>query len=109
MAMAVDSSTEPSSSLPLQQIESRKQETKTNELPAVEVDGNDMTAKTATKKTLAFYLGFLALNINALVFSLDATSLAVALPVSSIYLSHHACPRYFCMLTLARHSPSRSN
>lgn len=37
--------------------------------------------KTTTKKPLAFYLGFLGLNINSLVFSLDATSLAVAIPV----------------------------
>lgn len=48
--------------------------------PAIEE--NDR--KTATKKPLAFYLGFLGLNINTLVFSLDATSLAVAIPVSFI-------------------------
>lgn len=46
------------------------------------IQGDDR--KTTTKKPLAFYLGFLGLNINALVFSLDATSLAVAIPVSFI-------------------------
>lgn len=46
------------------------------------IQGHDR--KTTTKKPLAFYLGFLGLNINALVFSLDATSLAVAIPVSFI-------------------------
>lgn len=43
---------------------------------------------TTTKKPLAFYLGYLGLNINALVFSLDATSLAVAIPVSFLSRAH---------------------
>lgn len=74
--MAADLTLEAKESLPLQQMAQRSAPAQ----PAVK--GDDM--KTTTKKPLAFYLGFLGLNINALVFSLDATSLAVALPVSFI-------------------------
>lgn len=74
--MAVDLTFEAKGSLPLQQMAHGSAPAQ----PAVK--GDDM--KTTTKKPLAFYLGFLGLNINALVFSLDATSLAVALPVSFI-------------------------
>lgn len=76
--MAVDSTAKAERSLPLQQIESSKHEN--DETPAIEGDDR----RTTTTKPLAFYLGLLGLNINALVFSLDATSLAVALPVSFI-------------------------
>jgi hypothetical protein len=76
--MAADSTAEAERSLPLQQMESSKHES--DETPAIEGDGRGTTAT----KPLAFYLGFLGLNINALVFSLDATSLVVAVPVSFI-------------------------
>lgn len=39
-------------------------------------------------KPLSFYLTFAALNICVLLVSLDATALAVAVPVSSGILSH---------------------
>ena len=76
--MAADSTAEAERSLPLQQMKSSKHED--DEAPAIEGDDRRTTAT----KPLPFYLGFLGLNINALVFSLDATSLAVALPVSFI-------------------------
>jgi hypothetical protein len=41
-------------------------------------ESDDATVK---KKPLAFYLAFLGINITILVFSLDATTLAVAIPV----------------------------
>lgn len=66
-------------SLTLQQMVHDKHE---NAQGQSAIEGDDR--KTTTKKPPAFYLGFLGLNINALVFSLDATSLAVALPVSFI-------------------------
>lgn len=72
--MAADSTAEAERSLPLQQMESSKHES--DETPAIEGDDRGTTAT----KPLAFYLGFLGLNINALVFSLDATSLVVAVP-----------------------------
>lgn len=38
---------------------------------------------TTQKKPLGFYLSFLAINILVFLFSLDATTLAVAIPVSN--------------------------
>src|ERR1700710_777015 len=52
-----------------------------------EVDGElscDNGDAIGKKKPLAFYLAFLGINITILVFSLDATTLAVAIPVSCI-------------------------
>ena len=44
----------------------------------------DQTASPKRKKPMSFYLAFLALNISTVVVSLDATALAVAIPVSLI-------------------------
>lgn len=41
------------------------------------------TTTVKSKKSLAFYLAFWGLNVMSLVCSLDATTLAVAIPVSS--------------------------
>lgn len=38
----------------------------------------------ATKKPLAFYLSFIALNLMVFIISLDATALNVAIPVCAI-------------------------
>lgn len=82
--MAADLSFESKTSLPLQQIGhdnhgSTAQLTSERDVgPTIEARN---VGRTSPKKSLAFYLGFLGLNINALVFSLDATSLAVAIPV----------------------------
>ena len=86
--MAADLSFESKTSLPLQQIGPENHGSTvelTNEGDEGRNEGrNDPrnAGRTSSKKSLAFYLGFLGLNINALVFSLDATSLAVAIPVS---------------------------
>lgn len=77
--MAADLNLEAKRSLPLQQMAHEKDGSSGAQAA---IEGDDK--KTTTKKPFAFYLGFLGLNINALVFSLDATSLAVALPVSFI-------------------------
>lgn len=77
--MTANLTLEDTGSLTLQQMVHDKQES-TQAQPVIEGDDR----KTTTKKPLAFYLGFLGLNINSLVFSLDATSLAVAVPVSFI-------------------------
>lgn len=77
--MAADLNLEAKGSLPLQQMAHDKHGS-AGAQPAIQGDDS----KTTTKKPLAFYLGFLGLNINTLVFSLDATSLAVAIPVSFI-------------------------
>lgn len=74
--MAADLTLEAKGSLPLQQ----KEHHNAGARPAIKGDDR----KTTTKKSLAFNLGFLGLTINTLVFSLDATSLAVAIPVSFI-------------------------
>lgn len=79
--MTANLTLEDTGSLTLQQMLHDKQESAQAQ-PVIE--GNDRTTTTSTKKPLAFYLGFLGLNINSLVFSLDATSLAVAIPVSFI-------------------------
>lgn len=75
--LAADLSTESKTPTPPQRTESRRQEA--HEPQAVESDDDDATVK---KKPLAFYLAFLGINITILVFSLDATTLAVAIPVS---------------------------
>lgn len=67
---------EPTPSLPSNEVAPEKQGN--DEAPAATAGGDRTT--TTMKKPLAFYLGFLGININSLVFSLDATSLAVALP-----------------------------
>lgn len=77
--MAADLALEAKGPLSLQQLAHDKHGSARAQ-PAIEGDDR----KTTPKKSLAFYLGFLGLNINALVFSLDATSLAVAIPVSFI-------------------------
>lgn len=68
----------------VQQTTSRVQDS--GEPLEVESDNDDTIAK---KKPLAFYLAFLGITITVLVFSLDATTLAVAIPVSfgSLWLS----------------------
>lgn len=78
--MTANLTLEDTGSLTLQQMLHDKQESAQAQ-PVIEGDGRKTTT---TKKPLAFYLGFLGLNINSLVFSLDATSLAVAVPVSFI-------------------------
>lgn len=45
----------------------------------VDADGGDVPAK---RKSMAFYLALLGMNIIIFVYSLDATTLAVAIPVS---------------------------
>lgn len=42
-------------------------------------------AATNSKKPLGFYLSFFAINILVFLFSLDSTSVAVAIPVSSCF------------------------
>lgn len=61
------------------------------------IQGHDR--KTTTKKPLAFYLGFLGLNINALVFSLDATSLAVAIPSTAKQLNGTALESFWANIS----------
>ncbi|KAI9659454.1 MAG: hypothetical protein M1821_001712 [Bathelium mastoideum] len=73
--MVRDQSAEAKNSFPLQQIQTSNDEHNTT--PTIEGNNRETTS---TKKSLAFYLGFLGLLINAFVFSLDATTLAVALP-----------------------------
>lgn len=53
----------------------------------------------ASKKSLAFYLGFLAVNINALVFSVDATSLAVAIPIITKQLNGTALEAFWANIS----------
>lgn len=77
--MAADFTLEAKGSLPLQH-KAHDKHGSAGAQAAIKADHS----KTTAKKPLAFYLGFLGLNINALVFSLDATSLAVAIPVSFI-------------------------
>jgi hypothetical protein len=75
--MAADLTVEAKGSLPQQTAHANHGSAEMQ--PPIEGEGG-----TTATKPLAFYLGFLGLNINALVFSLDATSLAVAIPVSWI-------------------------
>lgn len=51
--------------------------------------GNPLTEQDVgvkTKKPLSFHLSFLALNLMVLIVSLDATALAVAIPVCTVPL-----------------------
>lgn len=58
---------------------SQRPESRRHEQLAVDLGSDDATVK---KKPLAFYLAFLGINVTIFVFSLDATILAVAIPVS---------------------------
>lgn len=49
---------------------------------ASNTDLNSPAADEARKKSLAFYLSFVAILINLFLYALDATTLAVATPVS---------------------------
>ena len=49
------------------------------------------TTTATTKKPLSFYLAFWGLNVMSLVCSLDATTLAVAIPVSSDHTTLFMC------------------
>jgi hypothetical protein len=48
----------------------------------IDVDNDASAGQSTKKKPINFYLSFLAINITSFLFSLDSTSLSVAIPVS---------------------------
>ncbi|KAI1379647.1 MFS general substrate transporter [Hypoxylon crocopeplum] len=74
-------STEPKTSGPgTEQAESRLAEISEPEAIEIEDDADEAGNSTTQKKPLGFYLSFLAINILVFQYSLDATTLAVAIP-----------------------------
>lgn len=52
-----------------------------NTVASVNHDNSEENTPEKTKKPLAFHLSFIALQVMSFVYSLDATTLAVAIPV----------------------------
>lgn len=75
--------TEPKTSGPSMTGLRESREHQIEEAIGVETEA-DTTEDDATteKKSLGFYLSFFAINVLVFIYSLDATSLAVAIPVS---------------------------
>jgi hypothetical protein len=88
----IDTDTDPK---PLETSRLTKSQEIDKQMP-VELGGDDTILR---KKPLAFYLAILGININVFLFSLDATTLAVAIPVS--FDSPALSTIFYC-------SPSRS-
>ena len=82
----------------------------TEDPSALSSDLEDMALEvertTPTKKPLAFHIAFWGINVVSLVFSLDATTLAVAIPVSLRY-QRFIIIRY--TYTILNRSQSQSN